>query len=295
MAITIDGSNGIANVDGSAAAPSLTGADADTGVFTPAANTVAISTDGTERVRVDSTGQVGIGTSSPSAALDVVGEAIVGNGTDGVKLSWSTGSSAGVIDTADTSDTLSIRTSGTERMRIDSSGRLLIGKTSVGYQNPGLQMSPSGALEVTRNSNYPFIFRRNGTIGTIGYFNYNGVDVGTISTNGSSTSYNTTSDYRLKEDWQPMSGSIDRVKSLNPVNFAWKVDGSRVDGFLAHEAQEVVPEAVSGTKDAVDAEGNPEYQGIDQSKLTPLLTSALQEAIAKIEDLETRLAAVEGA
>jgi hypothetical protein len=90
-----------------------------------------------------------------------------------------------------------------------------------------------------------------------------------------------------------MENSVDRLMSLKPVNFAWKVDGSRVDGFLAHEAQEIVPEAVTGTKDAVDAEGNPEYQGIDQAKLVPLLTAALQDAIKRIEALEAQLGSAE--
>ena len=81
--------------------------------------------------------------------------------------------------------------------------------------------------------------------------------------------------------------------ALKPVNFAWKSTGERVEGFIAHEAQEVVPEAVTGVKDAVDAESNPDYQGIDQSKLVPLLTAALQEALTKIAVLETRLAILE--
>jgi len=76
---------------------------------------------------------------------------------------------------------------------------------------------------------------------------------------------------------------------LNPVNFAWKTDSTRVDGFIAHEAQAVVPEAVTGTKDAVDEDGNPDYQGIDQSKLVPLLTAALQEAVKRIEALESKI------
>jgi hypothetical protein len=117
--------------------------------------------------------------------------------------------------------------------------------------------------------------------------------VGSISITGSATAYNTSSDYRLKTDAQPMTGASDRVLSLKPVNFAWIADGTRVDGFLAHEAQEVVPEAVHGTKDAVDADGNPDYQGIDQSKLVPLLTAALQEALTKIADMEIRLSALE--
>jgi hypothetical protein len=117
----------------------------------------------------------------------------------------------------------------------------------------------------------------------------NNTTVGSISHNGTSTAYNTSSDYRLKEDWQPMTGASERVLALKPVNFAWKVNGSRVDGFLAHEAQEIVPEAVTGAKDNVDADGNPQYQGIDQSKLVPLLTAALQEALKRIEALEAQL------
>ena len=117
--------------------------------------------------------------------------------------------------------------------------------------------------------------------------------VGSIQSNGSSTTFYTNSDYRLKEDIVDMEGSIERLKDLKPVNFKWKSDGTRVDGFIAHEAQEVVPEAVGGTKDALDEEGNPEYQGIDQSKLVPLLTKALQEAVAKIEALEVRITALE--
>jgi len=91
-----------------------------------------------------------------------------------------------------------------------------------------------------------------------------------------------------------MTGASERVQALKPVNFAWKADGSRVDGFLAHEAQEVVPECVTGVKDAVDAEGKPKYQGIDQSKLVPLLTAALQEALTKIDSLTARIEALEG-
>jgi hypothetical protein len=136
----------------------------------------------------------------------------------------------------------------------------------------------------------------NNTAGRIHFrfSNPNGT-VGQITTSGSSTSYATSSDYRLKTDAQPMTGASARVQALNPVNFEWIADGTRVDGFLAHEAQAIVPEAVTGTKDAVDADGNPEYQGIDQSKLVPLLTAALQEAITKIETLEARIAALENA
>jgi hypothetical protein len=90
-----------------------------------------------------------------------------------------------------------------------------------------------------------------------------------------------------------MTGASARVQALNPVNFEWISNGTRVDGFLAHEAQAVVPESVTGTKDEVDDDGNAVMQGIDQSKIVPLLTAALQEALTKIDSLETRLTALE--
>ena len=144
-----------------------------------------------------------------------------------------------------------------------------------------------------------------GTLGHIVFRNGNGI-VGQIQTSGSTTSYVTSSDYRLKTDIKPMENSIERLLALEPVNFQWIESGDRVDGFIAHDAALVVPEAVSGEKDAMRTEivkdeddvptGEiqvPDYQGIDQSKLVPLLTKALQEAIAKIDALEARVAALE--
>jgi len=119
--------------------------------------------------------------------------------------------------------------------------------------------------------------------------------VGTISINASSTSYNTTSDYRLKENISPILNGIDRLKQLKPKRFNFIGDTSIVDGFIAHEAKEVVPESVTGEKDEVLPNGDPAYQGIDQGKLVPLLTASLQEAIAKIEFLETRIETLENA
>jgi hypothetical protein len=127
------------------------------------------------------------------------------------------------------------------------------------------------------------------------FFNPNG-EVGSISTNASATAYTTSSDYRLKENIIPLTGASERVLQLKPSRFNFIADPDiQVDGFIAHEAQAVVPECVTGEKDAVDDKGNPIYQGIDQSKLVPLLTAALQEAIAKIETLEAKVAALEGA
>lgn len=118
--------------------------------------------------------------------------------------------------------------------------------------------------------------------------------VGTISCTTAATTYSTASDYRLKENVIDMTGAIDRVKQLAPKRFNFIAEPSKtVDGFLAHEAQAVVPESVIGTKDAVDDDGKPIIQGIDQAKLVPLLIGALKESIAKIETLETKVAALE--
>ncbi len=172
----------------------------------------------------------------------------------------------------------------TSKTDTPSNGAVYIaGDNSVGSTNSYAQMF------VVHNSsnNHGIIIKELGSSGqALQTLNSSGTVVGGISTTNTATSFNQTSDYRLKEDDVPMTGATERVKSLRPVNFAWKVDGSRVDGFLAHEAQAVVPECVTGTKDAVDADGNPEYQGIDQSKLVPLLVATIQELEARLTALE---------
>jgi hypothetical protein len=133
-----------------------------------------------------------------------------------------------------------------------------------------------------------------GGVGRLIEFHYNNGGVGTITTDGSVTSYNNGSDYRLKENIVDLTDGITRLKTLKPCRFNFKANTSKtVDGFLAHEVT-AVPEAITGVKDGVDSEGKPIYQQIDQSKLVPLLTAALQEAIVKIETLETKVAALEG-
>lgn len=112
---------------------------------------------------------------------------------------------------------------------------------------------------------------------------------GSITTDGTSVFYNTSSDYRLKENVQPLTGAVDKVKALRPVSYTWKETSTSGEGFIAHELQSVVPGAVNGEKDAVDEKGNPKYQGIDPSKLVVTLTAALQEALARIEALEAKV------
>jgi len=147
--------------------------------------------------------------------------------------------------------------------------------------------------DATGNSNM-LTLQRSASGGNVARFVRGTTSVGTISVTASATAYNTTSDYRLKENIARIGGGISRLLQLKPSRFNFKVEPNAVvDGFIAHEAAAVVPECVTGLKDAVDEDGDPIYQVIDQSKLVPLLTAALQEAIGKIESLESRLAALE--
>jgi hypothetical protein len=217
-------------------------------------------------------------------------------------------------------------TAPTERMRIDSSGRVLCGTETGSFTNTNVGRfwaygkAANSAFAAQGGDAVAGYFNRTTNPGDMIEFRYNnGSPVGTISVTASTTAYNTSSDYRLKENVVDMTGAVDRVKALNPSQFNFIADPDKtVDGFLAHEVADVVPEAVTGTKDAMtteeyevtpavlDDDGNvvteavmgtrevPDYQGIDQSKLVPLLTGALQEAIARIETLEAEVATLKG-
>jgi len=276
-------------------------------------------------------GNVGIGTTSPTGNTgtslvvhhssaprirltnDTTGQAV----GDGGEITM--GGSDLVVENRESSGNARFYTGGAERLRINSTGKIMVNDVSQTYKKTAAYLHSAGNTDLS-NGTVPLELCVAGTSSGTRYLasfaNVNGV-VGSITVAGSSTTYNTGSDYRLKEDDVAMTGAVDRVKALRPINFAWKVDGSRVDGFFAHELAEVVPEAVTGSKDAMydeeyeataaalDDEGNettpavmatrsvPNMQGVDQSKIVPLLTAALQEAIAKIESLETRLTALE--
>ena len=381
--------------------------------------------NGATRMSIDSSGNVGIGTSSPGTLLDIAEttaatDAIIG-------LTAGTGGRAQIRSEAqadNTSSELSFHTmigsTTSERMRIDAVGNLAFNRTSATFASgygihmhdnrfvgfgagngtrPDFQIGSvngskldircgNGAdtadVNIDTSGNLQVGFESYASLGTVntgcrwsgdattnalargsngsilGFYSGSG-SAGNISVSGASTSYNTSSDYRLKENVETLSGAITRVKALKPKRFSWIEDGldsPNIDGFIAHEVQDVIPEAISGAKDAMrdeeyevtaalgevytpaasatfDDDGNeltaatdevihstgvaepetladgqlwrettaavmgtrsvPDYQGIDQSKIVPLLTAALQEAIAKIEDLETRVAALESA
>lgn len=180
-----------------------------------------------------------------------------------------------------------------ERIRVGSNGSVTINTPDSGYGLTVKSGSVNGAMYIrtATGSSAPAL-----TISTgLGYdmaftaakfYVSTATLVGSITCSTTSTSYATSSDYRLKDNVQPMQNALATVAQLNPVTYTWKSDGSTGQGFIAHELQAVVPDCVTGAKDEVDAEGNPVYQGIDTSFLIATLTKAVQELTAKVEALE---------
>ena len=312
MTITLNGTSGIVN-------------DATdlnyTGTLTGGTGVVNI---GSGQVYKDASGNVGIGTSSPAAKLDVAGQGklnaitfafntsyyntdnsisnysagnymyISGNSTGGTGGLYLQGAGnqkqAIIVDGISTGGNIAFQTNGAERARIDSSGNLLVGKTAANNSSTGVYIAGGGnadhgMINVARPPNTTMIQIVNSSGNTV---------VGQISQNGTNTTYSTSSDYRLKHDIAPMTGALAKVAQLKPVTYKWNADDSESQGFIAHELQEVVPECVTGEKDAVDADGNPQHQGIDTSFLVATLTAAIQELKA-IVDGQAVLIAAQGA
>jgi hypothetical protein len=184
---------------------------------------------------------------------------------------------------------------GTERMRLDSSGNLLVGATSGSFsQVVGTGSYVFGLYQTTANGNVLNIDGNysSGTQNLI-VFSTSGAYRGAVTYNGTSVQYTTSSDYRLKENVRPMQNALEKVAALKPVTYTWKENGSAGEGFIAHELQAIVPDCVTGEKDAVDADGNPKYQGIDTSFLVATLTAAIQEQQALIQSLTDRITQLE--
>jgi hypothetical protein len=197
-------------------------------------------------------------------------------------------------------DTMAFSEGGAEVMRIESGGRFLVGTTSTSSFDGGFRANPTGtggSMQViisTTGGGTPFLLNTTADTNIINFYR-SSTNVGTISVSTTNTAYNTSSDYRLKENIAPMTGALAKVTQLKPCTYTWKANGSAGQGFIAHELQAVIPDSVTGVKDAVDAEGNPVHQGVDTSYLVATLTSAIQELNAKVEAQAVRIAELEGA
>jgi hypothetical protein len=297
MSLILDGTNGLSDVDGSASTPAIRGTDTNTGIFFPAADTIAFSEGGAEVARFDSSGNLGIGTASPSAKLQVAGNVTV---NDGQQYCFGSNNHNGMAGSA-ASNVLQFFTNNAERMRITNGGDLLVGTTTrytTGGWTPRVTIQPNNdgiAIPNIPAGGYTAFLTAPAGANTYfaGYFLGPSGNIGSINCSTTATSYVTSSDYRLKENIAPMTSALSKVALLKPCTYTWKEDGEASQGFIAHELQEVVPECVSGAKDAVDAEGNPEYQGVDTSFLVATLTAAIQEQQAIITDLKSRIEALE--
>ena len=328
------------------------------------ANAMTFTTADNERMRIDSSGNVGISTSNPLSQLTVGGNAnttakptvAITDTTNGATISMRGQShkiafdvtSGGVPKILMDNSGLEFKTGtldaeGDVDVKINNNGHLLLNTTSHNFGStqpiqeiytPG---TANGGLSIRSNDSSTSTYHGLGiwvrgsagmTTGTgyavVFFHGQSGSSRGSITVTGSSTAYNTTSDYRLKENVEYDFDATSRLKQLKPARFNFIEDAdTTVDGFLAHEVQDVVPEAITGTKDAMrdeeyevtpaveatyDDDGNilteavpavmgtrsvPDYQGIDQGKLVPLLVKSLQEALTKIDELETRIASLE--
>jgi hypothetical protein len=267
------------------------------GKVTSAGALTLASNGTTTAVTIDTSQNVGIGTTSPN--LGGLTRALTINTPTGGNYSGLELAGAGTLSARFVTNNvgtyfgsqlaipLVFETSATERMRIDSSGSVLIATTNT---NPSpnnvygiaLNRDPNGNYyagcgQFSANGTAAIITNRGSDDGQTIQFRRTGSNVGNIAVTTTATSYNTSSDYRLKENITPMTGALAKVAQLKPVTYKWKADSSESEGFVAHELAEVVPHAVTGAKDAVDADGNPQYQGIDTSFLVATLTAAIQE------------------
>jgi len=331
--LTVTGSATIEFADGSAASPSITNdGDTNTGILFPAADTVAVATGGTEVARFDSTGNLGLGVSpsawvSGSKAIQIGDYSSIGQQSSGSGIfGWNAYQSASGFKYLTTNPALLYQlgndgvyrwyqaasgTAGnaitfTQAMTLDASGNYFLGTTS-----NGIATSRASIFNNSSNVTATFAAQSGTAAGTANVICYHGAasgataatqisflngsagQVGSITSTGSVTAYVTASDYRLKNTVTRMTGALAKVALLKPVTYKWNADGSDGEGFIAHELAEVCPHAVTGEKDAIDSDGNPQYQGIDTSFLVATLTAAIQEQQALIQTLTDRITALE--
>ena len=330
MTVVIDGTNGVSGVDGTASNPALEGTDSNTGIFFPAADTIAFAEGGAEVARFDSAGNFGIGTSSPAAKLDVNGveialKVVANNG--GIKLvssenSTNTGYAAffngtsrvGYIGYADTTYGLTLATdagssmplrfvvNGTEEARIDSSGNLLVGTTTVAGSNLFTTSAPAsgtGGIAVRTNStNNPSfeLYNSSNARKSLIYLDVANVrtyvvtnDVNGVYLGSNATSWTSASDERIKDIIEPIENAVQKLESWRTVIGKYKSDeeGKRRSFLIAQDVLATFPEAV-------DTDNQDEY-GLSYQDIIPVLVKSIQELKAELDATKAKVAALEGA
>jgi hypothetical protein len=276
MSLILDGTNGLSDVDGSAGTPAIRGSDTNTGIFFDA-DIIGFSEGGTECARFNADAQF-----------------VAAAGTASLPVITTTGDvNTGIFFPA--ADTIAFAEGGAEAMRIDSSGNLLVGTTTANFN-----FSSGWNILINSGASYTNTAHANGTSSGAGYANfvYNSGIIGSISQNGTTgVLYNLTSDYRLKNNPQALTGAKDFVMALQPKKWQWWDGSGEGVGFIAHEFMEVAKHSGSGEKDAVDADGKPIMQSIQpsSSEVMANLVAFIQEQQQIITALTARVEALEGA
>ena len=288
-------------------ADGTSGADAYRGIITysQSGNHMRLYTDATERVRINAQYGVGIGTAADhlytsyralelghamsltangggndcqignNFYLDESGNWSYKHSAEATLFSMSAGNQIFYNAASGTADA---HITWSERMRI-AGGQVLIGISSAhdgNFKLGGLSTASVSFLSTQNNAT-------TGTMSVMSFRANSNTEIGSIKTTNTATAFNTSSDYRLKENLQPLENGLERLNNLNPVKFDWKEDGTSSEGFIAHEAQEVFPDAVTGEKDGED------MQGMDYGRITPLLVKAIQEQQEQIEQLKAEV------
>lgn len=294
MPLILNGSTGIAGVDGSASTPAVQGTDTNTGIAFPAADTVAIGTGGTEVMRIDSSGNVGIGTTSPGRKVDIeqsgtdyqlrIGDASgnyydIGRNTANGLLTFNGNQAvaSGYV----------FSTVNGERARIDSSGNLLVGTSSTLFASSHAFVNSGSAVLGLRNSGSTAgKYWQVGPDLNSSFKVYNQSSVGMFMSDGS-TSWSSSSDERQKNIIEPISDAVAKVVSLRAVIGSYKADeeNRRRSFLIAQDVEQALPEAVTTAPDG--------FLGVAYTDVIPLLVAAIQELKAENDDLKARLTALE--
>jgi hypothetical protein len=263
--------------------PTFTGTVTATTITSPAATNLTIQSAGTTAMTIDTSQNVGIGTTSPSSyGTNITTLDVRGTSGSGIKLGTAANygmyynGGNGYLQTFDASPLL-FASNNSERMRIDASGNWYLGTTTnlgkmTTIWNNSTQAGFAIYASTTTFSGSPIVF-----------YNSSGAVSGYIGQSASTVAYNTSSDYRLKENVLPLTSGLTTISALKPVKHDWKIDGSHGEGFIAHELQEVIPHAVTGEKDAINKDGSIKPQGVDYSKIVVHLVAALQELKATVD------------